>query len=1191
MPLVSVIVPIHDVEDFLEECLASLVGQTLQDLEVLLVDDASTDRSREIAQSFAASRPDWHVLDVHYGSPGGTRNAGIAAATGKYLAFVDADDVVVRDGIERLAAVLEQTGSDLACGMALRYDGLKTWPSPLQRVSIRKTQLRTHITRTPSLLRDTTVWAKLYRREFWDSAGLRFPEGVLFEDMQVATIAQFKATSVDLLEQPVYWWRLRQSDSQSITQRRTEVGNLEDRMAALATIDGYLREHSTAAMKQAHDAKVLKYDFPVHMRALPDADEAFVERFVEVVGQFVRDVELATLGRLRPSLRLPYHLVARGLTAELVEVMTAARDPRRNRRFRRRGLRMYADLPYLFDRAVAVPDAVYDVTRSQPMGTGIRDVTWSGDTLVVDGHAYIQRTSMRWPWASGTRVLARSISDPQRRIQARLRRVRRLDVTARVVHQPITYDWSGLRARLDGRALVAASEQTSHWEVVAQVATLSARKGGRLGRPAMQRARFPQHRIIDGAVVAPYYAEDRWLTVQVWRPSVVVDHVGLNDREFRVGGQVASGDRTVRLGLFRRDSLAGIEVPTTVDAEGRLTGSLDLSVLEVRDDLVTETDWDLRLIAHDATGSAAAVVAGLPVAAAEGLMGDRFEHGGRALEADVSDRGSLYIRDRTAVPVATAIGLDANGLTVAGTLPTGSRLERLTLEHRDGSAAVLEVVSVADRPNQWTARFASDAEPGGPTALRWLHSGMWRLVAHLRPVASDATRDASDAGADAGPNAGLATQVGVRLDRSVVSSLEGKSEQAGTMVRLHVDRAGELLVGVDASGAYRDRGGWRRRRFRRRVYRISRTRPVQDVVLFESWRGKSFSDSPQAIYDELRRTHPQLRAVWALTSLAVERPRDAEVVLKGSRQYWALLARARWIVANDSLPTSYRRRAGQHYLQTWHGTPLKRLAFDVPDLKIANRSYLEEFAVEVAQWSWLVSPNPFSTDVLAKAFRYHGKVLETGYPRNDVFYDKQRSVERAAAARRRLNLPADRKVVLYAPTWRDDRYTSTGRYQFDMRLNLEQLRHTIGDDWIVLIRGHHVLSNDVRIAGDVASFVRNVTRYPDIQDLYLVADAVITDYSSVMFDFANTGRPMIFFTWDLENYRDELRGFYFDLTAQAPGPLVRTTEEVAKALQNLDDTAGAYADRYAAFRDQFCSLEDGQAARRVVEAVWGAGVR
>ncbi|HET8615705.1 MAG TPA: CDP-glycerol glycerophosphotransferase family protein [Actinomycetales bacterium] len=1166
MPLVSVVVPVHDVEDFLPECLASLAAQTLDDLEVVLVDDDSSDRSGEIAREFAAGRGAWQVLSVDGHSPGAARNAGISVATGTYLSFVDADDVVPADGIERLTAVLEQTGSDIACGMAMRYDGLKTWPSPLQAAAIRETRLRTHISRTPALLRDTTVWAKLYRRSFWDGAGLSFPEGVHFEDMSVATIAQLEACSVDLIEQPVYWWRIRQSDDQSITQRRTEVGNLEDRMTALRLIDRYLAERSDTVLKRAHDEKVLRHDLPVHMNALPDADREFQERFVELAGEFVRSVEPRTLAKLKAALRLPYYLASRGKVDEVVEVMDVARDPRRNQRFRRRGLRMYAELPFLFDKAVGVPPAVYDVTRSQPMSTGIRDVTWSGTELSIDGHAYIDRSSMRWPWSSGIRVSARNVDDHSVRTGLRSRRRRRVDVSAAMTSEAISYDWSGFLARLDVRSLVRASSAPARWELVVQVATAGARRGGRLGRPQRQRARHPRHVIVDGHVVAPYYSEDRWLTVEVWQPSLVVDEAVLRDGRLELAGRRLDGaGPEPRIGLFRRDSLAGAPLQLTAGPGDRFSASVSLDAFAARDDMVTETDWDLRLMADDGEP-------GERVAAAEQVRFSSLQHGDRVLEPDVSDRGAVYLRDREATPLVTQLRLSSEGLAFGGTLPAGSALERLVLEHPDGSSAVLtsraDPHEDAGEPTSWHASFAADGPADGPTALRWLQSGTWTAVAEL-------TRG------------GRTSRRPVLVARDALGSVHGEARASGTIIRLDVDASRRLGLTVDAKGPYTDRGAWRERRFRRVVYRTARRRPVRDVVLFEAWRGKSFSDSPQAVYDELRRSHPTIRCVWAVTSLATERPRDVDVVVKGSRRYWELLARARWVVANDSLPTSYRRRDGQSYLQTWHGTPLKRLAFDVPELKIANRNYLKEFAVEVAQWSWLVSPNPFSTEVMRRAFRYDGPVLETGYPRNDVFYHPDVVAERVAATRARLDLPEGRKVVLYAPTWRDNRFTPTGQYQFDMRLNLDKLRHTIGDDWVVLIRGHHILARGVRISGDVSSFVRNVTSYPDIQDLYLVADAVVTDYSSVMFDYANTGRPMVFFTWDLESYRDELRGFYFDLEAQAPGPLVRTTEEVAEMLQTLPAVQAQYAERYAAFRERFCSLEDGEASRRVVKAVWG----
>jgi CDP-glycerol glycerophosphotransferase len=151
-----------------------------------------------------------------------------------------------------------------------------------------------------------------------------------------------------------------------------------------------------------------------------------------------------------------------------------------------------------------------------------------------------------------------------------------------------------------------------------------------------------------------------------------------------------------------------------------------------------------------------------------------------------------------------------------------------------------------------------------------------------------------------------------------------------------------------------------------------------------------------------------------------------------------------------------------------------------------------------------------------------------------------------------------------------------------MKLDLERMHRRFKDDSVLLIRGHQLVANSVDTSM-FGGFARNVSHYPDISDLYLVADVLVTDYSSVMFDFVNTGRPMVFFTHDLEAYRDDLRGFYVDFEAEAPGPLLGHTTEVADAVADLDAVAAAHADRYDAFRRKFASLEDGRASGRFVD--------
>jgi CDP-glycerol glycerophosphotransferase len=238
---------------------------------------------------------------------------------------------------------------------------------------------------------------------------------------------------------------------------------------------------------------------------------------------------------------------------------------------------------------------------------------------------------------------------------------------------------------------------------------------------------------------------------------------------------------------------------------------------------------------------------------------------------------------------------------------------------------------------------------------------------------------------------------------------------------------------------------------------------------------------------------------------------------------------------------------------------------------------------EVPRWDLLVSPSPYATQIMRRAFRYHGEILETGYPRNDILSTPEwESV--GTRVRKRLGIPDGKKAVLYAPTWRDDRRHGPGRQGFSLELDVETVRQTLGDDHVLLLRTHHLVTDKDRPAAD--GFVIDVSRYPDIAELYMAADVLVTDYSSAMFDYAVLGRPMVFFTYDLERYRDHVRGLYCDLVAEAPGPVVRTSAELAKAVKAAPDSEERYADAYDRFFVKYCPYDDGHAAARVVDRVF-----
>jgi CDP-glycerol glycerophosphotransferase len=160
-----------------------------------------------------------------------------------------------------------------------------------------------------------------------------------------------------------------------------------------------------------------------------------------------------------------------------------------------------------------------------------------------------------------------------------------------------------------------------------------------------------------------------------------------------------------------------------------------------------------------------------------------------------------------------------------------------------------------------------------------------------------------------------------------------------------------------------------------------------------------------------------------------------------------------------------------------------------------------------------------------------------------------------------------------------------GRYRLDLQLDIERLRGVLGPDTVLLVRKHHYIVDQIPVTPD--GFVRDVSSYPDGNELLLAADVLLTDYSSAMVDFANTGRPMLFFAYDLDTYRDEIRGFYVDYEETVPGPVLTTSDQVAEALSDLGAVEAAHADRYAAFTAKFCELDDGGATGRVVDEVFG----
>lgn len=363
------------------------------------------------------------------------------------------------------------------------------------------------------------------------------------------------------------------------------------------------------------------------------------------------------------------------------------------------------------------------------------------------------------------------------------------------------------------------------------------------------------------------------------------------------------------------------------------------------------------------------------------------------------------------------------------------------------------------------------------------------------------------------------------------------------------------------------------------------------IILFESNVGRNYSGNPRFIYEELvaKGLDRVYQCYYILEDVSVTLPGNATKVKRKSLFYFYLFSRAGIWVSDTRMPTYLRKRKDTVYIQTWHGTPLKKLALDMETVTMEGEKsiadYKKKFAENTRTWDYLLSQNSYSTAIFKRAFAFDKEILEIGYPRNDLLFHKN-NTQAIRRIKNELGLPLDKKVLLYAPTWRDNEHYGHQTYRFGSPIDYSYLQERLSSDYILLVKAHYLVGEKID-ASRYQGFLYQFDASYDIAELYLAADLLITDYSSVMFDYSILRRPMIFYTYDLEQYKDTLRGFYFDFLKEAPGPFAVTTEQLVTDILNFD--FNQYKDKYDAFVKKYNHADCGKASEKIVELILGLG--
>lgn len=367
------------------------------------------------------------------------------------------------------------------------------------------------------------------------------------------------------------------------------------------------------------------------------------------------------------------------------------------------------------------------------------------------------------------------------------------------------------------------------------------------------------------------------------------------------------------------------------------------------------------------------------------------------------------------------------------------------------------------------------------------------------------------------------------------------------------------------------------------------------TILFEAFGGRNYTCSPKAIYEKMltMKEFKDYTFVWSFIDPSkhdVKKDKRLKIIKSKSKEYYKYMSISKYWIVNSIIEEGITKKKNQVYVQCWHGTPLKRLRYDIV-VNGASLNSVEEIRkrndIDAKKFDYFISPSKYCTEKFTSAFNLKalGKeniIIEEGYPRNDFLFNKTK--KDIDAIKKKLGLPLDKKVIFYLPTFRDNQHTSGVGYTYKLGIDFDSLKKKFSKEYVILFSPHYFIENSIDLT-KYKGFIYNVARYDEINELYLVSDIIMTDYSSVFFDYANLKRPMLFYMYDIDDYKGNLRDFYISLD-ELPGPIAKTQDELENNLKNIDKEFKKNKEKYEKFNEKYNYQDDGNASERVIKVIF-----
>lgn len=1144
-PLLSVIVPVYNVEGYVAETLESILITHDINLEIVVVNDGSTDGSLEVVKKFQSRDPRVRVHSQPNAGLGAARNKGISLARGRYIAFIDSDDLAERASLSKLVRSLEETGSDFAVGRYRHLSNGRLGAAGPWILGAHANPGTFNLESNTAILVNAIVCSKVFRKSFWHRVGLAFPEGVLFEDQEVSTAAYCRATAFDVLDVSLIQWRRRETGD-SITQQVADPDNLKQRFDSAFKSLKVLHAHGKIEAVQNRAAEYLANRTFTLGQLVHGSSEYWAEMLQGVTQLWSMTSEDLIRTRVSATDKVLFHLIMANEFDLATSMVRDGAHQINHWRSVKSSIGYSAQWPGDEDLTSHVPSWAFELSRNEtPIVGTIKKYFWSDPkTVVVEGDAYIANFPI-----SDNEEFTISLIDEQSAIElpGKVTRVTTNGGRTRSAHRYIDYSNAGFIVKFDLSDLL---EDAHRFADAGKTFSLVVRIAGN----GVVREGHIKKRMSYGTadVLSPEYpvpgiaAETKWtrthgLTLELGPSKVQVESIefreGKPEVKFNVVGQEAEDITSVALTGGTKNAL------NLLPHTGRQHSGKSFILAEP-----SRIDEQTKVVAKTGLTKTSAVALGtftrVPDPSRFGMYFNRSSDG--ALTLTPVNRvyeilgielkeSQVYLEIR--VPVET----DAEvSVEFSGTIETAMSSAK---SGRDSTVRVLI-------PH----RIAGDSS----RSERTLRTGIYHLRVSVEGEASNRQQLVSD---------------------ELQSQLPHYYALDDAVIRLRRISATSVGIEILSPEAVASRAAFT---FNERVteYRHNSV-GTDNTVYLQCLRGDQANDTQLSVANYLQQNHPEFEVVWGVLDYSVVVPAGQRRVCIGSEEYFDVISRAKFLFFNHEVPAHFVPKVGRYYIQTYHGHPFKQMGMGAWKKKALTSEQIETSLRSREIWDFLLSPGPVATKLYTENYPLDYEILEVGHPRNDLL--ALATEEQVQAARKSLAIPDGKKVVLYAPTYRDLKSTNPWSSPMVDFVSVTDLARELGSDYVVLLRGHPANGRFSEKVSHGAGII-DVTFARDVNDLILAADIGVFDYSSIRFDFSVTGKPMIFLVPDKDEYFEFTPGL-LDFDQTAPGPQVDDLNGLMSAISDIERVQVEFAQDYKRFREMFNPLDDGLATKRFVEEI------